>query len=67
MVYTDQPLKKVLHKLDVSGRLVLWAMKLSQFTLKYLPRMAIKGQTLADFVVDAHFSNQIYRFSQVKK
>lgn len=56
VVYTDQPLKKVLHKPNVSSRLVAWAIKLTQFALEYHPRTAIKGQALANFVVECSFS-----------
>ncbi|XP_043687661.1 uncharacterized protein LOC122638877 [Telopea speciosissima] len=49
---TDQPLKKVLHKPDVSGRLIAWAVELSEYQIKYKPRTTIKGQALADFVVE---------------
>lgn len=55
MVYTNQPLKKVLHKPEVSSWLATWAMKLSQYILEYYPCIAIKGQALADFVVECSF------------
>ena len=32
------------------GRLSKWTIKLGQFDIKYLPRVAIKGQVLTDFV-----------------
>lgn len=56
MVCTDQPLKKVLHKPNISGRLATWAMELTQFTLEFHPRTSIKGQALVDFVVECSFS-----------
>lgn len=56
VVYTDQPLKKILHKSDASKRLVDWTIELSQFALEYWPRIAIKGQTLADFVNEYSFT-----------
>ncbi|KAI9186445.1 hypothetical protein LWI28_017321 [Acer negundo] len=37
---------------DVLGRLVLWALELSQFDIKYKPRSTIKAQALADFVME---------------
>jgi ribonuclease HI len=49
-VLTEYPLKKVLRKLDLSGRLVNWAIELSEFDVEFVPRNAIKGQILADFV-----------------
>ena len=29
-----------------------WAMELSQFDIAYVPRASIKGQALADFIVE---------------
>ena len=49
-VYTNCPLKLILQKPEVLGRLRKWAIELSEFDLEYLPRTAIKGQAVADFV-----------------
>jgi ribonuclease HI len=54
-VLTEYPLRKVMQKLDLSGRLANWAIKLGQFDLEFVPRNAIKGQALADFL--AEFTN----------
>jgi hypothetical protein len=51
-VLTEYPLKKVLWKLDLSGRLANWAIELGDFDIKFLPRNATKGQALADFLVE---------------
>ena len=51
-VMTDHPLKKVMNKLEVAGRLIQWAIKLSEFDIRYQPRHAIKAQALADFIVE---------------
>ena len=40
-VITDHPLKKAMNKLEVAGRLIQWAVELSEFDIKYLPRHAI--------------------------
>ncbi|KAK0608127.1 hypothetical protein LWI29_025846 [Acer saccharum] len=37
---------------EVSGRLTKWAIELSEFDIEYLPRTAIKGQAVADFVAE---------------
>ncbi|KAM6563334.1 hypothetical protein CsatB_023332 [Cannabis sativa] len=51
-VLTNYPLRQVLAKPEASGRLLKWAMELSQFDIKYKPRTAIKGQALADFILE---------------
>ena len=49
---TDHPLKKSMNKLEAVGRLIQWAIELSEFDVKYQPRNAIKAQALADFTVE---------------
>ena len=49
---TEYPMKQVLHKLETSGRLMKWAIELSEFNIKYKPKKAIKGQVLADFIME---------------
>ncbi|XP_024024252.1 uncharacterized protein LOC112092391 [Morus notabilis] len=45
-----------LQKPETSGQLLKWSVELSQFDKKYVPRTAIKGQALADFL--AEFSHR---------
>ena len=52
MVITSHPLRNVLHKPDLSGRLVKWAVEISQFDISYLPRTSVQSQALADFISD---------------
>ena len=56
-VLTNYPLRQVLQKPDASGRLLKWAIELSQFEIEFLARLAIKGQALADFI--AEFSHKL--------
>ncbi|XP_074362906.1 uncharacterized protein LOC141703225 [Apium graveolens] len=51
-VRTAYPLRQILHKPESSGRMLKWAIELGQFDLEYCPRTAIKGQALADFVLE---------------
>ncbi|XP_077252427.1 uncharacterized protein LOC143891796 [Tasmannia lanceolata] len=57
-VLTDQLLRQVLHRPDTLGRLVKWAVELSEFDIQYLPRPAIKAQALADFVAECTIHQQ---------
>ncbi|XP_022871367.1 uncharacterized protein LOC111390542 [Olea europaea var. sylvestris] len=54
-VLTNFLLRHVLQKLDASGRLLKWAVELSEFDLVFKAKAAIKGQALANFV--AKFTN----------
>ena len=50
VVLTDLPLRGKIHKPDLSGRMAHWAMELSKYGIQYKPRLAKKGQVLADFL-----------------
>ena len=52
LVMMDQLIKKSMNKLEAAGRMVQWAVELSQFDIKYHPRIAIKVQALADFIAE---------------
>ena len=45
-VPTEYPMKQVLHKPETAGRLMKWDIELSEFDIRYNPRIAIKGQVL---------------------
>ena len=51
-VPTECPMKQVLHKPETSGRLMKWAIELSEFDIIYKPKIAIKGQILVGFVME---------------
>ena len=52
IVMTDLPIRKVLQKPNVAGRMVRWAVELSEFDVQYEPRGPIKGHVYVDFVVE---------------
>ena len=58
VVLTNRLMKRVLHRPEVSGRLVKWAVELTQFDIMYQPRTAIKGQALADFIAEFTFPSK---------
>jgi ribonuclease HI len=41
-----------MNKPDTAGRLIQWAVELSEFDIEYRPRQAIKAQALADFIAE---------------
>jgi len=51
VVMTDLPIHKVLQNPDVAGRMVRWAVELSEFDILYELRGS-KGQVYADFVAE---------------
>ncbi|XP_068461695.1 uncharacterized protein [Phaseolus vulgaris] len=52
MVKTNYPIMKILIKPDLAGRMIGWAVELSEFHIEYQPRGAIKSQALADFTAE---------------
>lgn len=51
VVLITQPLHLILIKTNISGRMVRWLIKSSEFDLKFQPRIVIKAQTLVEFTV----------------
>ena len=49
---TEYPMKQVLHKPENSGGLMKWAIELSEFDIRYKPKITIKGQVLANFIME---------------
>ncbi|GKU96145.1 hypothetical protein SLEP1_g9416 [Rubroshorea leprosula] len=52
VVYTDLPLRKILKKPKLSSRLIGWSIELNKYDLKFQPRITIKGQAVADLLVE---------------
>ena len=52
IVITDFPIKQILSKPDLSGRLTKWAIDLGIYDIRYLPRAAKKGQVMANLLVE---------------
>ncbi|XP_019450609.1 PREDICTED: uncharacterized protein LOC109352881 [Lupinus angustifolius] len=52
IVRTNQPIRKILHKPELVGRMITWSIELSQFDICFEPRTAIKSQVLSDFVAE---------------
>ena len=52
VVLTNLPLRSTIHKPDLSGRMTWWVIELSEYGISYKPRLAKKGQVLADFLAE---------------
>jgi hypothetical protein len=50
-VLTDQPLNLFINK-EASSRIAKWVTELSEHTIDFGKRSAIKSQVLADFIID---------------
>ena len=46
------PIKQILKKPDLAGRMVKWAVELFEYDINFEPRISLKSQTLADFLVE---------------
>ncbi|GKD30918.1 reverse transcriptase domain-containing protein [Tanacetum coccineum] len=51
-VITGQPIKQIISHPDVAGRLQKWSVMLGEHNITYRTRTSVKGQILADFLVE---------------
>ena len=51
-VLTEYPLQSLLKRSDFTGRIAKWGTRLGSFDIRYRLRNVVKGQVLADFVVE---------------
>ncbi|XP_059650198.1 uncharacterized protein LOC132295960 [Cornus florida] len=51
-VLTNYPMRVILSKPDLSGRITKWAIELSSFDISYEPKVSYKGQALSDFLLE---------------
>nr|GEU36850.1 reverse transcriptase domain-containing protein [Tanacetum cinerariifolium] len=52
VVITDQPIKQILSNPKVAGRLLKWSFELGEHDIPYRSRTSVKGQILADLIVE---------------
>ena len=53
LVSKIDPLKYMLSRIALTGRLAKWVMLLSEFDIQYVDRKALKGKVIADHLADA--------------
>uniref|UniRef100_A0A2N9GAT2 RNA-directed DNA polymerase n=1 Tax=Fagus sylvatica TaxID=28930 RepID=A0A2N9GAT2_FAGSY len=54
-VLNDLPLKMLLQRSNFTGRITRWGVYLGSLRIEYKPRTAIKGQVLAEFLVEFQY------------
>nr|XP_023911584.1 uncharacterized protein LOC112023193 [Quercus suber] len=64
LVMTDQPIRKSMSKPEAAGRMIQWAIELSQFDVEYHPRTANKAQALADFIAEFTYPDDFNHASE---
>nr|GEV35682.1 reverse transcriptase domain-containing protein [Tanacetum cinerariifolium] len=52
VVIMDQPIKQLMSNPEVTGRLLKWRFEQGERDIQYRPRTSVKGQILADFIVE---------------
>ena len=52
VVLIDQALRNILHKPDLTGRMLQWVIELNEYEIEYQPRLSMKWQVMTDFVVE---------------
>ncbi|GJR33744.1 reverse transcriptase domain-containing protein [Tanacetum coccineum] len=52
VVIINQPIKQLLSNSEITGRMLKWKFELEGYDIQYRPRISIKGQILADFIVE---------------
>jgi hypothetical protein len=55
LVRTDQPIRQILSRPDVAGRMMKWSLELSEFDLHYESRKSLKAHVFADFIAEMTF------------
>ncbi|XP_072071777.1 uncharacterized protein [Arachis hypogaea] len=58
VVRTEQPLRQILMKPELAGRLIKWSIELSEYDIQYQSKGAIKSQALADFIAELTLDEQ---------
>ncbi|GAU43325.1 hypothetical protein TSUD_390240 [Trifolium subterraneum] len=52
VIRTDQPVKQLLARPDMVGRMLKWSLELAEFDISFESRKTLKAQVLVDFVAE---------------
>ena len=58
VIRTDQPIRQMLGRPDVAGRMMKWSLELSEFNIHYESQKALKAQDFADFIAEMTFPTE---------
>lgn len=58
IVRTDQPIRQILGRPDIAGRMMKWSLELSEFDIHYESRKALKAQVFVDFIAETTFPTE---------
>ena len=58
-VLTKYPLQSLLKRSDFTGRIAKWGTQLGSLDIRCKPRSSVKGQVLADFVVEFSLKKEL--------
>nr|GEV43084.1 reverse transcriptase domain-containing protein [Tanacetum cinerariifolium] len=67
IVITDQPIKQVLLKPKITERMQKWSIELREYNIQYMPRTLVKGQILADFIVELSKDDSLVMTTKVEE
>ncbi|GKA36512.1 reverse transcriptase domain-containing protein [Tanacetum coccineum] len=48
----DHPIKQIQSRPEVAERMQKWSIELGEYDIQYIPRTSVKGQILADFIME---------------
>ncbi|XP_074299474.1 uncharacterized protein LOC141630583 [Silene latifolia] len=67
VVSKADPIKYILSRPVLSGRLAKWAMLLKQYDLVFVPQKAVKGQAIADFFSIIQSASRVGNFEMTSR
>ncbi|GAU32517.1 hypothetical protein TSUD_317240 [Trifolium subterraneum] len=60
---TDQPIKSLLVRPDMAGRMLKWSLELSEFDIRYESRKALKAQPIKSLLVRPDMAGRMLKWS----
>nr|GEU55627.1 hypothetical protein [Tanacetum cinerariifolium] len=67
IVIMDQPIKQVLSKPKITGRMQKWSIELGEYDIQYKPQTSVKGKILADFIVERSKKDSLVTTMEVEE